>query len=394
MTEYRWLLPAALIGTLEERPGRPVRRTPRDWAVDITMFLLACLITLIFLGDLKGRPEEMVFAEQILGALSCAAVWLRRRWPVGLALTLAPLSAFSLLVSGPLLIVVFTVAVHRPFRYIVLIMVPHLLALLPYGWLHPDPELGFAGTVIIAVLVYLVLIAWGMLTRSRRQLMFTLRERADQAAEQARRLERERIAREMHDVLAHRLTLLSLHAGALEFRKDASAEGIATAATAIRSGAHEALQDLREVIGVLRWDRQGEAPEPPQPTMADLNGLLEASRKAGMEVRPALRVPGEPEVPAALGRTVYRVVQEGLTNARKHAPGVPVTVAVDGAPGPGLTVEIRNPARTSGRHIVIPGSGTGLIGLAERAGLAGGRLEHGTRPDGDYVLRAWLPWPS
>jgi signal transduction histidine kinase len=103
----------------------------------------------------------------------------------------------------------------------------------------------------------------------------------------------------------------------------------------------------------------------------------------------------EPAVaPAAVGRSAYRIVQEGLTNAHKHARDAAVSVAVRGAAGHGLTVEIRNPCAVgTARAAAIPGGGSGLIGLAERASLAGGRLEHGTTPAGDFRLWAWLPWP-
>jgi signal transduction histidine kinase len=102
--------------------------------------------------------------------------------------------------------------------------------------------------------------------------------------------------------------------------------------------------------------------------------------------------PGQP-VPAGLGRTAYRIVQEGLTNARKHAPGEPVTATMSGGPGRGLTVTLTN-RLGSGAAARIPGSGTGLIGLAERARLAGGRVEHTVTDDGRFRLAAWLPWPE
>src|SRR5262249_59493033 len=98
-------------------------------------------------------------------------------------------------------------------------------------------------------------------------------------------------------------------------------------------------------------------------------------------------------VAATIGRGGYRIVQEGLTNARKHAPGQPVTATVRGAAGEGLTVELHNPVPVDGAPTAIPGGGTGLIGLAERAAIAGGHLEHGPTADG-FRLCAWLPWPS
>ncbi len=188
------------------------------------------------------------------------------------------------------------------------------------------------------MLVSLTVIGWGMFVRSRRQLLLSLHDRALRAeneaalrAEQAQRLAREEIAREMHDVLAHRLTLLSVHAGALEFRPDAPRPEIVRAAGVIRESAHEALQDLRQVIGVLRGG-DTETPGRPQPTLAALDALVSECREAGMKVVLDSRVPDPGSVPAALGRTAYRIAQEALTNARKHAPGAEVTVIVTGAP--------------------------------------------------------------
>jgi signal transduction histidine kinase len=197
----------------------------------------------------------------------------------------------------------------------------------------------------------------------------------------------------MHDVLAHRISLLSLHAGALEIRPDAAPAEVAGAAGVIRASAHQALQDLREVIGVLREEPAGDpGPERPQPTLRELPALVEESRAAGTTVRLDLTV-DPAAVPGLTGRTAYRIVQEGLTNARKHAPGAVVAVTIGGTAGDGLSVAVRNPWPPPGHEAAIPGAGTGLIGLAERAALAGGRLEHGHRGDHEFALTAWLPWP-
>ena len=236
--------------------------------------------------------------------------------------------------------------------------------------------------------------------------MLSLRDRAERAeieaqlrAEQAQQRARDEIAREMHDVLGHRLSLLSVHAGALEFRPDAPAEEIARAAKVIRENAHQALQDLREVIGVLR------APvgELPQPTLADVRQLVAESGRAGMRV--SLRDDTSGPVPDLTGRTAYRVVQEALTNARKHAPGAEVHVHLAGSPGAGLTIEVRNttppapgPADPGPTPPAAPGpdpaAGQGLAGLAERVALAGGRLEYGPADGGGWCLTVWLPWPA
>jgi signal transduction histidine kinase len=254
---------------------------------------------------------------------------------------------------------------------------------------------------LLGVLGPAVLVAWGMFRRSRRQAQ---RERAGRAeaveqlrVEQIRYAERTRIAREMHDVLAHRISLLSLHAGVLEFRPDAPPEEVARAAGVIRASAHQALEDLRAVIGVLRDgpDGQGPQPQPPQPTLAALPGLLEESRAAGMRIQTEVSLPDLALVPDAIGRHALRIVQEALTNARKHATAAPVELRLDGAPGHGLTIEVRNPVPALATvEPKIPGTGAGLLGLTERATLSGGRLEHGLDDHGHFRLHAWLPWPQ
>ncbi|MBP2702470.1 sensor histidine kinase [Microbispora sp. RL4-1S] len=405
------------------RRGR-ARRTARDWIADILIFLLASVVTLalsMMLWTDPAVPPPVALADQVVGALACAALWLRRRWPAGLALALVPFGTFSLVVAAAVCVAVFTVVVYRPFRIAGPVVALHLLTTLPYTVLRPDPDLSFWGGLLVSALLFAVLVAWGLFARARRQLVLSLRERVERAEveaalreERARSAERERIAREMHDVLAHRISLLSLYAGGIEYRPDAPPEQIHRAAATIRAGAHQALEDLREVIGVLRGGAAEAEPERPQPTLADVRGLVEECREAGMRI--TLTMPGWPgEPPGGLGRNAYRIVQEGLTNARKHAPEAPVGVCLSGGAGEGLTVEVRNalsagpPARAvrsvavhvgdapaSGNGLGragLPGSGTGLIGLAERVGLAGGRLEHGPF-GGDFRLLVWLPWPA
>ncbi|WUG35352.1 histidine kinase [Streptomyces sp. NBC_00459] len=428
----RWLFPSAVLDELDHDPGsgpgphpgsgsageragwfgrsaRP-RRTARDWVVDFTCFLLAVLIGVLGADALVGdpnTPHAVAVVDQWIGALSCGAVWLRRRWPLGLALAMLAVSLVSSTAGGAGLVALFSLAVHRPFRYVGLVGAASVAVLPFFYWLRPDPDLPYFVSVALSVLLIATAVGWGMFVRSKRQLMLSLRDRLRRAeaeallrAEQAQRLAREAIAREMHDVLAHRLTLLSVHAGALEFRPDAPREEVARAAGVIRESAHDALQDLREIIGVLRAGDTEEAGRP-QPTLAALDTLVTESREAGMKIVLDSRVTAPAAVPASVGRTAYRIVQEGLTNARKHAPGAEVTVSLTGAPGDGLTVSVSNPA-PPGEVPHVPGSGQGLIGLAERATLAGGRLEHGAQADGGggedaggaggFTVRAWLPW--
>ncbi len=376
------------------------QRSRRDWLVDVAFFLIAAGGGIATLLTVDGPGGLWWVLDLSLGIVGLAALWVRRRWPVAVALLLLPLGIVSSMASVAAAIAIFSLAVHRPARIAIPIGVLHAGGVFIYALIYPDPGTTYWVTVIFGTLLTGGLVGWGMFVRARRELLASLTERAERAeAEQALRVEgarmgeRERIAREMHDVLAHRLSLLSLHAGALEYRPDAPREDVARAAGVIRDNAHKALEELRAVIGALRDD--GEAvPEPPQPTLADLPRLVGESTAAGTRVDARYDIDLE-AVPRDVGRHAYRVVQEGLTNARKHAPASAVGVHVTGAAGEGLRVEVRN-ALPIGvvASAVIPGAGAGLAGLGERVDLAGGRIDHGPTSDGDYRLMAWLPWSA
>jgi signal transduction histidine kinase len=258
----------------------------------------------------------------------------------------------------------------------------------------------WVGFLVSGLIEAALLTAAGSYIGARRDLLNALRDRAAQAeeqqelrAEQAMLAERARIAREMHDVLAHRISLIAVHAGALAYRTDLTDAEKQQTAELIQAASHEAIGDLRQVLGVLRDTHENGSHQRPQPTFGDLVGLVEEAEGAGMRIRYDDRVDDAGEMPDQVGRTAYRIVQEGLTNARKHAPGVTVLVEVSGSSTTGLTIRMRNPegslrlspgART-------PGSGLGLVGLGERAKLAGGHVT--TRRDGgSFELTGWLPW--
>ncbi|WP_116948663.1 sensor histidine kinase [Jiangella endophytica] len=408
-------LPSLLPGVLRVDPdtadpsrrGR-VRRSVRDWIVDTLCFLVAVFIGLMtYDAAMQNDPPELVaLIDLILGAAACLTLWWRRRWPVHLAVGIALLSIAASSAAGAAIVLLFTVAVHRRWAVAAAVAGMHVCTGLVFYQVYPDPELAYRWAALLTIFGVVAVTLWGMLVRSRRQLVLSLRERAYQAeaesalrVERARHLERERIAREMHDVLAHRISLLSVHAGALEYRPDAPRADVANAAGVIRASAHQALQDLREIIGVLRAPSSDDDPDRPQPTLAQLPALVEESRQAGMRVTVVEEVAGDgAEPPAVVARCAYRVVQEALTNVRKHARGTGVIVTLTGGPGGGLAVEVRNrlPVGSGdfGSAGDIPGTGTGLIGLAERVELAGGSLEHGITRDGDFRVHAWLPWPA
>ncbi len=391
--------------TRAEEAGRE-GRTPRDWAVDVLCFLLGIGFTALVYADGTDRqlPIVPIAVDAALGGMASLGLWFRRRWPVGLAVVVGVFSIYSVSASGVALIALFTVAVHRRLRTTVLVAAGYALTSFFTRLVRPDMSPTNWWQSLLGVVCVVAVLALGMFVRARRQLALVERERAASEQElrvaQARQMERNRIAREMHDVLGHRLSLLSLQAGALELWPDAPPAEITRAAAEIGSNAHGALEDLREVIGVLRSDRTDDdevdgAPQRPQPTLVDLPRLIDESRTAGMRVVLECEVSDLGAVPEAVGRTAFRIVQEGLTNARKHADHAEVSVAVQGAATDGLTVEIRNPFPADiSRSTPIPGAGMGIIGLAERTALTGGRLEHGRTPAGEFRLWTWLPWPA
>ena len=340
--------------------------------MDTLLFLVAVVYGLLVVGGwLEASPEPemgwLVTADLVAGALGCAGLWLRRRWPVGLALVLIALSAFSEVVAGAMVLALLTVAIHRPPRTTAAVFGLSVLAALVYVFVRPEPGTPPALLFAFGVAVQGAAVGWGLFIHFRRQLILSLRDRAARAeteaqlrAEQAQQRARDEIAREMHDVLGHRLSLLSVHAGALEFRPDAPSEEVAGAAKVIRENAHQALQDLREVIGVLR------APvgELPQPTLADVPQLVEESGRAGMRVD--LRQETDGAVPDLVGRTAYRgrpggPDQRPQARPRRRGPRTARRVARQRADGRGS-----RPARPGGTrpqaHTKLTRSGAGSPG--------------------------------
>jgi len=390
----RQLLPTAVIEPSHDEPAA------RDRVIDGALVLVAAGLGAVMLASSWSvREAWSVWLDVALGSVACAALAVRRRYPTAVALVALAAGTVSVLAGVAVLVALFNAAVRSSPRALAWIFALSLVSNAIYPLLYPDADLGgYWGTMALCVLVMTVAIGWGLFARTRRELVASLRERARRLeseqllrVEQARDAERRRIAREMHDVLGHRLSLLSLHAGALEFRRDASPEEVAEAAGVIRASGQAALEELRAVIGVLREEDDGAKLEAPQPTLAQIPTLLDESRAAGMDVRFEERRAATDAVPSAVGRAAFRVVQEALTNARKHAPGAPVDVTLDR--GPPMVLEVVS-GRASERvdDGQLPGAGLGLVGLAERVALADGSLEHGEDPAGRFVVRATLPW--
>src|ERR1700729_2033928 len=297
-------------------------------------------------GQASGDVSSTLLIFDIaVGLASLALLPVLLRWPVPGALALAVLAALSPAATPASTYATLHVSLRRRFP----VAGAGVVGLLIRGLWRPISSLSSLWYVVLVLVAEAALVGWGELSRARQALLESLREQARRAeSEQASRVaearaaERASIAREMHDVLAHRLSLLATYAGALEYRPDAPPEQLARAAGVVRAGVHQALEWVGGAMGVLRDDDPA-AVARPQPGLSDLNGLVEETRDAGTPVDLVDRISRPGELPDALGRTAYRIVQEGLTNARKHAPGRPARLLLDGRPGDRLLVELTNP---------------------------------------------------
>ncbi|WP_426593578.1 sensor histidine kinase [Cellulomonas sp. McL0617] len=337
--------------------------------------------------DANPLPRWSLF---VIWAASFGALVLVRSRPMLSGALLAVLTAISAVAGPASASVVFVTA--RWYRLATALWVAGFVVVgtgLRALWWPDGVGIAVRWWLIGDVAVHAALLGWGALWRTRAELMWSLRERARRAERdqehrvaEARTAERTRIAREMHDTLAHRLTLVATTAGALEYRTDLSPQQVATAAAVVRSNASEALEELRTVIGVLRT-----SPDElrPTPGLADVPRLVDETRTAGVDVTLDA---ADLDLPTALDLAVYRTCQEGLTNARRHAPGSAVTVQVVAEDGVRVLV-----VNTAGGKGDSNGTGTGLIGLTERVELLGGRVHAGPAGDG-FRLEAWIPWES
>lgn len=419
----RALTPDALRTDDAEFDRSITERSRKTWFFDV----LAAVFTVAFtvavhidrVTDGADGSNLMLIVDLVCVPVAIVLLFWRRRWPFAIAAALAVIGSFAPGTGFAAIVATYALGAYaRP--NLAMVGIGLLLVSVPIvTMLWPDAA-GNDGSMwsdlIFGVLVTLGVGAWGLFTGARRQLMWSLQDRATRAeseqalrVDQARAQERTRIAREMHDVLAHRMSLLSVHAGALEFRPDAPPEDVARAAGVIRATAHEALEELRTVIGVMRVgeslvngaavnddDAHPLAPEPPQPTLSSVPHLVEEWRAAGARIELHLDQDAVAALPPTVGRTAYRIVQEALTNAGKHAPTARVDVRVSGTPGDSLVVSVANPLGV-GLHgrAEIPGTGLGLVGLRERTELVGGAFAAGVDEDlRRFVLEARLPWPA
>ncbi|GIG62463.1 two-component sensor histidine kinase [Longispora fulva] len=381
----------------------------------LALCLLVSLVAWSVLWSAQWRDHRPLFwLDLAVGLAAFGLVFLRRRWPFGIALVLAAAGAVSAVAIGPALLAAVSFATRRRIGRILALGVLWVLAAEAHGWTQPDTAKGFSYSVgtdaptaspreaglVAQVVVTSAFLGVGMYIGSRRELLWTLRERA-QAAEADRDLrvataranERAAIAREMHDVLAHRISRVSMQAGAIAIRGDLTAGELRGQVRVIQEQANAALIELRDILGVLREPDDGRSVRPPQPTYADLDSLVTEARQSGMNIEFHDRIDPRDTVSDAAGRTTFRIVQEGLTNARKHAPGALVSIELSGDPERGIDIVLRNALGFGSTATAAPGSGLGLIGLAERATVQGGHLTH-ARENAVFVLHGWIPWTT
>lgn len=375
-------------------------RVPRERWFDTGAMVIAAVMVAVWVVDPEPEPSYAgplfyIFSYAI-GILSIIAQWWRRKYSCILACTLIVGSIFLPVLSGPSLVALFSVASHRPFTptmwITVLALVSAPLQILVGSPLADDD---FWRGAIPLHLGCLLVVGWGMAMRSRREVVQSLRERAkrlarerDLVADWARRVEREEIARDMHDSLAHRLSLISMSAGALHYRKDEIPSELADLAATLQKNSNSALAELRTVVGGVRLGRANESAPAIDTAPFSILDLVEDSRASGQAVEAEVSV--APELPPGIARIAYRTVQELLTNARKHSPDHSVTLAVTGNAESGLSILSTNRLDNGddgGRF-----GGFGLLGMAERVKVHGGRLSAGRTVAGRFEAEVWLPW--
>ncbi|MEV7615902.1 histidine kinase [Streptomyces sp. NPDC089799] len=336
--------------------------------------------------------------ELAVAVLTALPLVLRRRFPLGVlwAVTAATLLLHRGSASddatactfAAVLIAGYSAAVHSPHRKAVAVSLLAGVALYAAFPLAPEVD---QGLVPVLVLLPVTLAAHSL--HSWRQRARRLEEEQREALRRAVDQERSRIARELHDVVTHNVSMMTIQAGAARKVLDTAPGQAREAMMAVESAGRSAMSELRHVMGLLTMAAGGPDPAAgadlaPQPGLDRLEELADRVRGTGVPV--GLKVRGAPVgLPAGVDLAAYRVVQEGLTNTVKHAEGASVSVSVEYAPGE-LRVEVTD---DGGRPRAPRGGGTGhgLAGLRERLAVYGGSLDAGGRPGGGFRLRAVIP---
>ncbi|UFU14411.1 histidine kinase [Curtobacterium sp. C1] len=375
-------LDGRLEGLVDAGLRRARTRKAPWWVVD-AVFLAAAVVDAVL--DLSGATTT----EITLSLVAAGALVLRRRFPVlTFALTMPGLFIGSGVVAAS--IALFTLGERTSRRWLMLLAAVVQFVGFSGFVVGPPQQLDeIVVSTVYALIFALGPLAIGMLVRTRAVLVDRIAELRASRAEERRRgaevaLSRERalLAREMHDVVSHQVTLIAVQAGGMQMagRDDREREFART----IRQLCVVTLQELREMVQVLRASGGTDREMAPQPLLGDLDRLIAAS---GLETSVAVDLPDTLSQPVQ--RAVYRFVQEGLTNVRKHAPGASVRISGRLHHEQVLVDVVNGPARAE--RLELPGSGLGLIGLGERASLLGGRLESGPQPGDGFALHLRLP---
>ncbi|MEV7421718.1 histidine kinase [Streptomyces sp. NPDC091212] len=385
------------------------RRTKRNEAALCLAALAAGLLPLLYVHPHWPVPAV---AEACWAALLLPA---RRRWPAGAVLGIAPLlnggNMWTIAVM-PLVVLLATRRINPPGRAWAAVLATSVLAMalatLVFLFTSRGPFESFGGTALDSVLMLFLPALSGTLLGQRRPLVRLLRERnayLEQTrvltAATARMEERARIAGEMHDMLGHRLSLISVHAGALELAAARQAPPLAGQAELLRTTAGTAMEELREILDVLRREEIALAPSPPTPdeaerepeavrgTRSDLTTLVSESRRAGVPAELVWTGPDSDVLNPRVRQALHRVVREGLTNVHKHAAGAPTRVEVAHA-GHRVEVSVTN-GEPPGTGRPMAGNRSGLAGLEERITLIGGSFTAGPVGRAGFRMAAGLP---
>jgi len=348
---------------------------------------------------LTAAVEASLYASEpatgvLLNVIVVSQLLLARRYPI-VAAVVATLATLVILADGhapltaagvvSLLVIVALLVVDRGFRVAVLLAVPLALnAVSPLD--GSDPGAASFGPLVLVVATLLV----GEALRQRGQAIeerdASQRAMADTMREQTAMEERARIARELHDIVAHHLSMISVQAETARLTSTGPADG-RERFEQIGATARNALTEMRRLLGVLREDA-GDGPDrAPQPGLEQLADLVDSARDAGANIRLLLQGRAV-ELSAGVDLTAYRIVQEALTNARRHAPGADVDVELDYRPDAlHLRVSDTGPGQAQDR----PTPGHGLIGMRDRATMVGGSLTYGRGDGGGFTIEAELP---
>jgi signal transduction histidine kinase len=388
---------------------RPPGRT-RQWAVDAAIAVAVTALQLYATyassswSSWSGHHHHQTadWYVYVLLAVAGLALIARRRYPVEvLAVSLAATLAAGRLGGGLIwlaLIVAFLNAAIARKRAAAVASV--VIGYLASTW--PPWRIGTAGHASTAAAVgiaawLIVLVAITELVRIRGQRSAALKRSQEEEFRRRAGEDRMRIARDLHDVLAHNISVINVQANTALHLMDRQPDRAKEALTAIHGVSKQALSELRAVLGVLREEGPDGAPRSPSPGLAGLDDLLASARSAELDVR--LTMEGEPRpLPADADIAAYRIVQESLTNVRKHSGAGAAFVRVRYEPA-GVRLEVEDPGpagpgAANGSHGTWTGSrgaGTGIRGMAERVVELGGTFDAGPRTTGGFRVTAWLP---